>query len=114
MRHSNAASGLYIFISDDDNADGTRPNEEGESYFRNIRLTEGPPAGTVLESTSYVYDASDRRVQRTHGGDGAGTAQAGSEYFVYDGSQLSMTFGDSKELTHRYLYGPQSRSGARR
>jgi hypothetical protein len=80
----------------------------GEVFFRNIRLTEGPPVGTVLESTSYVYDASDRRVQRTHDSDGAGTAQAAtSEYFVYDGAQLSMTFNDSQVLTHRYLYGPQ-------
>jgi hypothetical protein len=29
----------------------------GESFFRNIRLTEGSPVGTVLESTSYAYDA---------------------------------------------------------
>ncbi len=83
-------------------------NGSGESFFRNIRLTEGPPVGSVLESTSYVYDAEGRRVLRIHDPDGANSAQsATSQYFVYDGSQLAMTFNDSKELTHRYLYGPQ-------
>jgi len=94
-----------VFIHDDDVGGAS---DGGESFFRNLRLTEGTPASTVVESTSYVYDAEGRRVQRTHDPDGANPAQsATSEYFVYDGSQLSMTFNDSQQLSHRYLYGPQ-------
>ncbi|MCI0333620.1 MAG: NucA/NucB deoxyribonuclease domain-containing protein [Planctomycetes bacterium] len=92
----------FTFINDNDAGHVGK-----ESFFRNIRLTEGPPLGTVLASTSYVYDAEGRRVQRAHDLDGAGPVAAASEYFVYDGSQLAMTFNDSKELAHRYLHGPQ-------
>jgi RHS repeat-associated protein len=75
----------------------------GESFFKNIRLYEP----TVLESTSYTYDAQGRRVVRTHDLNGAAAGGISSQYFVYDGDDLAMTFGDAGQLTHRYLYGPQ-------
>jgi RHS repeat-associated protein len=65
---------------------------------------------TVTQSVDYTYDAQGRRVRRTLDPDGDGTQPATNEYFVYDGSQLAMTFagstGGSPVLDHRYLYGP--------
>jgi RHS repeat-associated protein len=75
----------------------------GESYFKNIRLYESTP----LESVAYNYDAQDRRIQRAHDANGTAAGGVTSQYFVYDGADLSMTFGSAGELTHRYLYGPQ-------
>jgi len=57
---------------------------------------------------TYSYDAQGRRVKRT--ADPAGAPPPVSEYFVYDGDELSMRFegatGSASVLTHRYLYGP--------
>jgi RHS repeat-associated protein len=41
--------------------------------------------------------------------DANGSASGGvsNKYFVYDGDELSMQFGNAAELTHRYLHGPQ-------
>jgi RHS repeat-associated protein len=63
--------------------------------------------GSVTKQTNYVYDAENRRVERSFDADG-GTPSFTNEYFVYDGSNLSMRFGNAQELTHRYLYGPET------
>ena len=95
----------FFFISDDDAGGG------GQSYFRHVRLTEGPPPATITESVSYTYDAQGRRVKRILDANGSAAGQVSGESFVYDsngssGDELSMRFGNSGELAHRYLYGP--------
>jgi RHS repeat-associated protein len=54
---------------------------------------------------NYTYDAQGRRVKRAIDVNG-GTPTFVNEYFVYDGDELSMTFGDAGQLEHRYLHGP--------
>ena len=49
---------------------------------------------TVIKSIGYTYDAENRRVKRAIDADG-GTPNFTNEYFVYDGSDLSMRFGVS-------------------
>ena len=62
---------------------------------------------TTTQTIAYTYDAQDRRVQRTIDPDGSVTTLAAtSEYFVYEGNDLALRFGNAQELTHRYLYGP--------
>jgi RHS repeat-associated protein len=63
-------------------------------------------AGTVTQSITYAYDAEGRLVRRNFDGDGAGAAPATKETYLHDGGELSMTFGNSNQLTHRYLHGP--------
>ena len=65
-------------------------------------------SGTVTKWVAYTYDAENRRVKRAFDPDGAGGQPTASEYFVYDGSNLSMRFNNAQQLTHRYLYGPQT------
>jgi RHS repeat-associated protein len=61
---------------------------------------------TITKQINYTYDADGRRVQRLFDSNGAIAGGVSSEYFVYDGSDLSMRFGNAQDLTHRYLYGP--------
>lgn len=97
-------SQAYIIFAADDDASPY----EADSWFRDVRIYE---AGESNESTSYAYDAQDRRVKRVHDPDGGGSTQPTTEEFVYDGRDLAMTFGTESsatpELEHRYLYGPQ-------
>jgi hypothetical protein len=39
-----------------------------------------------------------------------GTPTFTNEYFVYDGSELSMTYNNAQQLEHRYLHGPEANS----
>jgi len=94
----------FVFVNDNDAA-----TPGAESYFRNVRLTESPPAAT--SSTSYTYDADGRRVTRAFDINGAAAGGVTNEYLVYDGNELSMTFegatGATSVLAHRYMHGPQ-------
>jgi RHS repeat-associated protein len=62
----------------------------------------------VTKQTNYVYDAEDRRIKRTFDPDGSSSQPATSQYFVYDGANLAMTFDNAQSLAHRYLYGPST------
>jgi RHS repeat-associated protein len=98
-------SKLILFNDDDGTGSGN-----SVSRFRNVLLYEGAsPLGDVLASdVLYTYDAAGHRVAR--GESSPNTLPPQTEYFVYDGSQLTMTFagstGGSPVLAHRYLYGP--------
>ncbi len=73
---------------------------------RNRLLSVAEKSGaSVTKQVSYTYDAEGRRVIRALDADG-GTPNFTNEYFVYDGSDLAVRFGNAQELTHRYLYGP--------
>jgi RHS repeat-associated protein len=72
--------------------------------YRN-RLTEvtfKDGAGNVLKDVTYAYDVFNNRIGETVTAGATTTV----ERFVYDGSQVALTFDGNGNLTHRYLYGP--------
>lgn len=62
--------------------------------------------GAAYFQIDYFYDANGRRVARKLDIDGPGPQAATSDYSVYDGSDLALTFNHAGQLTHRYQYGP--------
>src|SRR5262249_39354446 len=52
------------------------------------------------------YDAQGRRVKRTFDSNGAAANGVSVETYVYSEDNLTMRFGNTGELTHRYLSGP--------
>jgi RHS repeat-associated protein len=54
---------------------------------------------------SFVYDALDRRIQKSVDADGAGSGSAVAEKYAYDGDQLYLQFDNSSSLTHRFIDG---------
>jgi RHS repeat-associated protein len=75
------------------------------SYDYRNRLTQvtfKDGAGNVLKDVTYTYDVFNNRIGETVTMGSATTA----ERFVYDGSQVALTFDGGGNLTHRYLYGP--------
>ncbi|HEV8379778.1 MAG TPA: RHS repeat-associated core domain-containing protein [Tepidisphaeraceae bacterium] len=67
-------------------------------------LSYGPsPSNTLLKTTTYTYDASDRRIQKQISG-----SQTLTERYSYDGSDLILGFdGATPTLKQRYMYGAQ-------
>jgi len=67
-------------------------------------LSYGPTFGhPLLKTTTYTYDASDRRIKKQIAG-----SQTLTERYSYDGSDLTLVFeGASPTLKQRYLYGAQ-------
>jgi RHS repeat-associated protein len=63
-------------------------------------------SGTVTQSVAYTYDAYDSRIGKVIDADGAGSAPAQVERMVYDGDNIALTFDETGNQTHRYLYGP--------
>ncbi|MGB3494710.1 MAG: exosortase-dependent surface protein XDP2 [Elainellaceae cyanobacterium] len=59
--------------------------------------------GTVLSTADYTYDVYDRRITKAVDASGNGTFE--TEHLVYDGDHIALSFDDTGDLTHRYLYG---------
>jgi RHS repeat-associated protein len=53
-----------------------------------------------------TYDPQNRWIASTVDADGEGPEAAQTTHFVYDENQIVLEFGNSGELTHRYLWGP--------
>jgi RHS repeat-associated protein len=61
--------------------------------------------GTLIKAVGYTYDVYDRRIGKSVDADGAGVAAPQTEWYVYDGSNVSLVFDGQGNQTHRYLYG---------
>ncbi len=75
--------------------------------YRN-RLTQvvtKDTAGNVIKSADYTYDVFDRRIAKSVDPDGAGSALATVERYVYDGDNIALVFDGNGTSSHRYLYG---------
>ncbi|MEX2316719.1 MAG: RHS repeat-associated core domain-containing protein [Pirellulales bacterium] len=73
------------------------------------KVTTRNNLGQATSTVEYTYDASDRRVKRVYDQINPSDGQPPkSEYFVYDGADVSLRFDHDKKLTHRYQYGPQT------
>jgi RHS repeat-associated protein len=90
-------------------------SKEEYTYDHRNRLTSvtiyGDSYGPVIERINYTYDAQGRLVKRVVDPDGdTGSQPLETETYVYDGSQLAMSFtktgSAAATLEHRYLYGP--------
>jgi hypothetical protein len=60
--------------------------------------------GMDIVMINYTYDVFDQLIGR---GESLNFGGATSEYFVYDGQQIVLTFGDGGDLAARNLWGPQ-------
>ena len=75
--------------------------------YRN-RLTEiityNAP-GDIIKQARYSYDVNNRRISKSVDPDGVGSQVAITEYFVYDGDNIALSFDGESKQNHRYLYG---------
>jgi RHS repeat-associated protein len=62
-------------------------------------------AGKIVNQADYTYDVFDRRISKAVDSDGAGSAIATVEQFVYDGDNIALVFDGNGSLTSRYFYG---------
>jgi RHS repeat-associated protein len=106
------SDGTYTYTYDNEGNRLTRTAADG-SYLQykwdhRSRLSQvlsyGPnPSHTLLTTTTYTYDASDRRIQKQISG-----SQTLTERYSYDGSDLILAFdGSTPVLKQRYMYGAQ-------
>jgi len=87
-------------------SDGTITEYGWDHRNRLISLTDKSSlGGTVTMVVTYAYDLYGRRLAKTLDADGAGPGIAESEYFVYDGDQIALTYNDTGDVGNRYLYG---------
>jgi RHS repeat-associated protein len=64
-------------------------------------------SGNVVERNQYTYDVFDNRIAKSVDADGAGSAVAKEEHFVYDGDEIALTFDGEGNQTERFLHGTQ-------
>jgi RHS repeat-associated protein len=62
-------------------------------------------ADTFYQKVAYTYDMFNNLIERTVSGPGAGLA-AGTQRYVFDGTNMVLAFDGSENLTDRYLWGP--------
>ncbi|MEH2218468.1 MAG: FG-GAP-like repeat-containing protein [Nostoc sp.] len=76
--------------------------------YRN-RLTQvvTKNVGNITKQANYTYDVGNQRITKLVDADGAGSAAATVEIFVYDNEHIALTFDGNGTQTHRYLYGTQ-------
>lgn len=77
--------------------------------YRNrlTRVVIKDASGNVVKQSDYTYDVFDRRIAKSVDPDGAGSAIATVERFVYNGDHIALTFDGNGNQTHRYFHGPQ-------
>jgi RHS repeat-associated protein len=79
------------------------------SYDHRDRLTgvtQKSSVGTVLNQSTYTYDALDRRIGARVDADGAGAGVPVQRWTAYDGANAYADFDGSNALKARYLDGP--------
>jgi RHS repeat-associated protein len=74
-------------------------------HNRLTQVIDKTASGSIVKQSDYTYDALDRRITRTLDDDGVGASVATVEQMIYNGANITLTFDEVGNLTHRYLYG---------
>jgi RHS repeat-associated protein len=109
------SDGTYSYTYDNEGNRTSRTNiATGEvtsySWDYHNRLTDVTTKdinGTLIKAVGYTYDVYNQRISKSVDSDGTGAAAPQTEWYVYDGSNISLVFDGQGNQTHRYLYGTE-------
>jgi YD repeat-containing protein len=88
-------------------ATGEVTNYEWDYRNRLVGVETKDSSGQVISNSAYTYDVFDNRIAKSVDADGDGAGVAKEEHFVYDGSEIALTFDGEGNQTERFLHGTQ-------